>query len=45
MPDKTRGWALEALRAQLDPGSLGHVLDVKKMLDPDGSMNPGRWSA
>ena len=45
LPYKTPGWALEAIRAKLDPGFLRLVRDVKKMLDPDGIMNPGRWNA
>jgi FAD/FMN-containing dehydrogenase len=44
LPYKTPGWALEAARAKLDPGFLRPVRDVKQMLDPDGIMNPGRWS-
>ena len=45
LPYKTPGWALETIRAKLDPGFLRLVREVKKMLDPDGIMNPGRWNA
>lgn len=45
LPYKTPGWALETIRAKLDPGFLRLVRDVKQMLDPDGIMNPGRWDA
>jgi len=45
LPYKTPGWALDAIRERLDPGVRRLVRDVKKMLDPDGIMNPGRWLA
>jgi len=44
LPYKTPGWAVEMLRDRLDPGFLRLVHDVKRMLDPDGLMNPGRWA-
>jgi FAD/FMN-containing dehydrogenase len=45
LPYKTPGWALETIRDRLDPGFLRLVRDVKKLLDPDGIMNPGRGEA
>jgi glycolate oxidase len=40
---KTPGWAVDRYRAHLDPGFARLLGEVKQLLDPDGTMNPGRW--
>jgi FAD/FMN-containing dehydrogenase len=41
---KTPSWAVDRYRAQLDPGFVRLMRDVRHMIDPSGIMNPGRWS-
>jgi len=41
---KTPGWALERYRDRFDPGFVRLVGEVRKLLDPNGIMNPGRWN-
>ncbi|HEY3357924.1 MAG TPA: FAD-binding oxidoreductase [Polyangia bacterium] len=43
IPYKTPGWAVDVLKTHLDPGFQRLVREVKRLLDPDGIMNPGRW--
>jgi FAD/FMN-containing dehydrogenase len=40
---KTPGWAVERYRSHLDPGFVRLMGEVRKVLDPDHLMNPGRW--
>jgi hypothetical protein len=41
---KTPGWAVERYKEHLDPGFVRLLGEVKKILDPDGLMSPGRWA-
>jgi glycolate oxidase len=40
---KTPGWAVARYRERLDPGFVRLLGEVKRLLDPDGILNPGRW--
>ncbi|MBZ0271814.1 FAD-binding oxidoreductase [bacterium] len=39
---KTPAWAWERLRPKMDPGMLTLIARVKKMMDPEGLLNPGK---
>ncbi|MFC1609490.1 FAD-binding oxidoreductase [Myxococcota bacterium] len=41
---KTPAWALEWLKERVDPGMVELTRQVKKLLDPDGLLNPGKLS-
>jgi hypothetical protein len=40
---KTPAWAVSRYRNRLDPGFLRLMAEVKRVLDPRGILNPGRW--
>jgi len=40
---KTPAWALEWLKDRIDPGALEMVRRIKKLTDPKGLFNPGKW--
>jgi FAD/FMN-containing dehydrogenase len=40
---KTPGWAVARYRPRLDPGFVRLMGEVRRVLDPDHLMNPGRW--
>ncbi len=40
---KTPGWALRWLKDRIDPRMLKMVRDIKKLTDPQGILNPGKW--
>ena len=40
---KTPGWAVARYRSRLDPGFIRLMGEVRRALDPDRLMNPGRW--
>ena len=39
----TPGWAVERYAGRLDPGFVRLLNQVRRLLDPDHLMNPGRW--
>ncbi|MBZ0271817.1 hypothetical protein K8I61_07250 [bacterium] len=39
---KTPLWAWERLRPKMDPGMLALIARVKKMMDPERLLNPGK---
>ena len=41
---KTPAWALAELRDRIDPRMLQMVRDIKKLTDPHGVLNPGKWN-
>jgi glycolate oxidase len=41
---KTPAWAVERYRDRLDPGFRRLLAEVRRVLDPAGIMNPGRWN-
>jgi len=44
VPYKTPQWIVgSAFKEQMDPGFLGLVRGVKRLLDPNQVMNPGKW--
>jgi len=43
IPYKAPAWAVEKLKKRLDKNFVRIMKGVKKMLDPYGIMNPGRW--
>ena len=40
---KTPDWALQWLKDRIDPGTLKLIRQLKKLLDPQGILNPGKW--
>ncbi|MFO8072649.1 MAG: FAD-binding oxidoreductase [Polyangia bacterium] len=44
IPYKTPGWAVERILPRMWPGTHDLMRRVRKLLDPDGIMNPGRWA-
>jgi len=42
-PYKTPGWVLARHRDKIDPGFLGLLDKVRRALDPNGVLNPGKW--
>ncbi len=40
---KTPAWALRRLKDRIDPGLRDLIRQVKRMTDPHGVLNPGRW--
>ncbi|MEK7865764.1 MAG: FAD-binding oxidoreductase [Planctomycetota bacterium] len=42
-PYKTPGWVLARHRDKIDPGFLGLLDRVRRALDPNGVLNPGKW--
>jgi glycolate oxidase len=40
---KTPAWALEWLADRIDPRSIELVRAIKKLTDPAGILNPGKW--
>ena len=43
MPYKTPIWATKTILERCDPNWVKLFKKVKKTLDPNGIMNPGRW--
>ncbi|HEV8325628.1 MAG TPA: FAD-binding oxidoreductase [Myxococcota bacterium] len=43
VPYKMPGWAARQLREKFDPGFVALMERIKKLLDPQGLMNPGTW--
>jgi glycolate oxidase len=41
---KTPGWALEWLRDRIDPRALELIRSLKRLTDPHGVLNPGKWA-
>ena len=41
---KTPDWALRLLKDRIDPGTLEMIRKIKKLTDPDGILNPGKWA-
>jgi glycolate oxidase len=44
IPYKTPVWAAKKLHQHIDPGFVNLVRRIKKALDPNNIMNPGRWA-
>jgi FAD/FMN-containing dehydrogenase len=44
IPYKTPRWVVDRFRDRLDPGFVALLEDVKRLLDPAGILNPGRWT-
>ncbi len=40
---KTPDWALQWLKDRIDPGTLEMIRKIKKLTDPEGILNPGKW--
>lgn len=43
IPYKTPDWVVERIKDKLDPQFVKLVSDIKKLMDPHGILNPGRW--
>ncbi len=43
IPYKAPAWAVEMFKDQIDPTYLEMLGKIKKLVDPNGIMNPGRW--
>lgn len=43
IPYKAPAWAVRKFLKKIDPNYLRVMHDIKKMIDPEGIMNPGRW--
>lgn len=43
VPYKAPLWAVEKLKEMLDPGFRSLMDSIKRLMDPKGIMNPGRW--
>jgi FAD/FMN-containing dehydrogenase len=43
VPYKAPSWAVAKLKERLDPGFKSLMESVKRIADPNGIMNPGRW--
>ncbi len=43
IPYKAPAWAVKKFLKKIDPNYLMMMREIKKMVDPDGIMNPGRW--
>jgi len=43
LPYKTPVWAAKKLQQNADPGFVELLKRIRKTLDPNGIMNPGRW--
>ena len=43
MPYKTPAWAAEHVLEHCDQNWIKLLKKIKKTLDPNGIMNPGRW--
>jgi glycolate oxidase len=43
VPYKTPIWAAKMLQEKIDPNFVMLMKRVRKALDPNGIMNPGRW--
>lgn len=43
IPYKAPAWAVEKISRKIDPNFLKMMINIKKMMDPEGIMNPGRW--
>jgi len=44
IPYKTPEWMTEKMRKKINPGWQNLFEKVKKMMDPNGIFNPGRWN-
>ena len=44
IPYKTPTWMTEKMREKINPGWINLFEKVKKMMDPNGIFNPGRWN-
>ncbi|MFO7835183.1 MAG: FAD-binding oxidoreductase [Candidatus Thorarchaeota archaeon] len=44
IPYKTPVWAAKKLHKRIDPGYLKLLKKLRRFLDPNGIMNPGRWA-
>ncbi|MDH4128617.1 MAG: FAD-binding oxidoreductase [Spirochaetota bacterium] len=43
IPYKTPNWVIQLMKEKLDPAFLKWVANIKKLFDPYGIMNPGKW--
>ncbi len=43
IPYKAPAWAVEMFKDRIDPTYLEMLGKIKKLVDPNGIMNPGRW--
>ena len=43
IPYKTPPWVVDIMKEKLDPTFQKWVREIKKLLDPSGIMNPGKW--
>ncbi|MGB9591125.1 MAG: FAD-linked oxidase C-terminal domain-containing protein [Candidatus Kryptoniota bacterium] len=43
IPYKAPAWAVKKFIERIDPNYLRVMREIKKLLDPNGIMNPGRW--
>jgi FAD/FMN-containing dehydrogenase len=43
IPYKTPRWVVDRFRDRLDPGYVALLDEVKRLVDPGGILNPGRW--
>jgi glycolate oxidase len=43
IPYKAPAWAVKKFIKRIDPNYLRVMREIKKMFDPNGIMNPGRW--
>jgi glycolate oxidase len=44
LPYKTPVWAAKKIQQKADPGFVELLRRIRKTLDPNGIMNPGRWA-
>ena len=43
IPYKTPAWVVEKIKDRLDPGFVKLFTGIKKLIDPNMIMNPGKW--
>jgi len=44
IPYKTPAWMTEKMRKKINPGWINLFEKIKKCMDPNGILNPGRWN-